>query len=182
MPKPFDRIDRDVRDRNPYWEYRRERYILPNGDEADYYYVHTHGSVFIIPVTADDEFVLVKQHRYLNGKMSFEFPGGGVKEGVDPRDAAIAELKEEAGITAADLQHIGEFNPYNGVTDEICTVYLARGLTFGDAMPDYSEEIEIVKVNQSQLRTMIANREIWDGMTLAAYSLYRCYMEDNNLK
>ena len=42
-----------------------------------YYYVFTHGSTFVIPVLKNLDIVMVEQHRYLNGKISIEFPGGG---------------------------------------------------------------------------------------------------------
>lgn len=157
---------------NPYWQYRKDTYSLPSGKEGDYHYVHTLGSVFVIPVTSDGKLILLRQYRYLNRRESIEFIGGGIKHGQSAELAARAELSEEAGITAKELLKIGEFNPFNGVTDEICTVFVAKGLTFGTARPDESEEFERLEHLPQVLREMIARGEIWDGMTLAAFALY----------
>lgn len=157
---------------NPFWQYRKDTYSLPSGKEGDYHYVHTHGSVFVIPVTDEGKLVLLRQYRYLNRRESVEFIGGGIKEGMTAEEAARAELSEEAGITAKELVKIGEFNPFNGVTDEICTVFVAKGLSFGTAKPEESEEFERLEHPPQVLREMIARGEIWDGMTLATFALY----------
>jgi ADP-ribose pyrophosphatase len=157
---------------NPYWQYRKDTYSLPNGKEGDYHYIHTPGSVFVIPVTDDGNLILLRQYRYLNRRESIEFIGGGIKQGHSAEAAARAELSEEAGITAKELLKIGEFNPFNGVTDEICTVFVAKGLRFGAARPEESEEFEQLEHPPQVLREMIARGEIWDGMTLAAFALY----------
>lgn len=157
---------------NPYWQYRKDTYSLPSGTKGDYHYIHSHGSVFVIPVTDEGKLILLRQYRYLNRRESIEFIGGGIKEGQSAEVAARAELSEEAGITAKELQKIGEFNPFNGVTDEICTVFVAKGLSFGAAKPEESEEFERLEHPPHVLREMIARGEIWDGMTLAAFALY----------
>ena len=157
---------------NPYWQYRKDTYSLPNGKKGDYHYVHTPGSVFVIPETPDGKLVLLKQYRYLNQRESIEFIGGGIKSGMSPEVAARAELLEEAGIKAESMIKIGEFNPFNGVTDEICTVFVAKGLSFGASKPDESEEFERLEHTPEVLREMISKGKIWDGMTIAAYALY----------
>lgn len=165
---------RDVRimHRNPWWVYKRDRVILPSGEEGEYHYVQTPGSVMVIPRDADGSLILVRQYRYLNRRESLEFPAGGVKPGQSVLDAARAELREEAGFVADLLEEIGAFNPFNGVTDEICRVYLARGLHAVGALPDATEEFEMLRHTREQLHSAVADGTLWDGMTLAALSLY----------
>ncbi len=161
---------------NPYWQYRKDRYTYPNGGEGEYHYVQTPGAVFVIALTDDGKFILLKQYRYLNRREGVEFIGGGIKKGQGPEEAAKAELLEEAGITSNQLLRIGEFNPMNGVTDEICHVFVATELSFGKAKTEESEEFEMVIASVDDFRAMIARGDIWDGMTLAAFSLFlHCY-------
>jgi 8-oxo-dGTP pyrophosphatase MutT (NUDIX family) len=115
---------------------------------------------------------MVRQYRYLNKRHSFEFPGGGIKKGLLPLENALEELKEETGIIPDKLRLIGEYNPYNGVTNEICYTYLATGLSVLESEPEPSEELEIVRLDYNQIVELIKRGEIWDGMTLAAWSLY----------
>ncbi len=168
----FDTISSELRFQNPYWEYMVEKYVLPDKSQGDYHYVNSRGSTMIIPRHVNNTFTLIRQYRYLNKKYSLEFPGGGLKKGLAPEENAREELKEESGLVASTLTLIGEFNPYNGVTNEICHTYLASGLVQTGNAPEPSEELEIVRLSYEQIVGLIKQGEIWDGMTLAAWALY----------
>jgi len=166
------RISTEIRWKNPWWSYCLDRYRLSTGYEGEYHYVSTPGSAMVIPVLEDGRIVMVKQYRYLNRRDSLEFPAGGVQEGTDAATTARNELEEETGYTAKEFLHLGAFNPFNGVTDEICQVYLARELSAGDSRPDVMEEFERVLLSRDDVNSMIANGTIWDGMSLAAWCLF----------
>ncbi len=168
------KLSESVVSRNPWWTYRLDRFALPGGREGEYHYVHTTGSSMIVPVEGDGSLLLVNQYRYLLARESLEFPCGSVKEGATHEETAHAELAEEAGRSAADLTLVGSFVPMNGVSDETCRVYLARGLgacTTGE--PDETEEFEILRLRPAEVERRIASGEIWDGMTIAAFCLAR---------
>lgn len=162
----------DIIHQNPYWDLRREPYTAPTGVESTYYWVHTPGSVLVIPVLDDGRIVLVRQFRYLNQRDSLEFPGGGVKAAMAPEEAARAELAEEAGYLSANLQRCGHFNPCNGLTDEICTVFVARDLRATVAEPDPTEDITVVPLTPHEITDAIRQGSCWDGMSIAAWMLY----------
>ena len=79
---------------------------------------------------------------------------------------------EEAGIVSESLTLIGEFNPMNGVTDEICNIFVAHSLKRTVAKPDSTEEFEVTELEPAEFSTLISNGSIWDGMTLAAFSIF----------
>ncbi|MGE0432580.1 MAG: HEAT repeat domain-containing protein, partial [Planctomycetota bacterium] len=120
---------------NPFWQYRRDRVRLPDGAEHAYHYVHTPGSVMIVAIdttsegdTNAGELLLVEQYRYLQRETCLELPGGGIKSGMLPADAARDELREETGYDADVLDEVGWFTPCKGLTDERCHVFVASGL------------------------------------------------------
>ncbi len=43
--------------RNPWWTYRMDTVELPGGREGEYHYVHTGGSVMLVPVHSDGRIV-----------------------------------------------------------------------------------------------------------------------------
>jgi ADP-ribose pyrophosphatase len=86
---------------------------------------------------------------------------------------ARLELEEETGYVAQSWMIAGEFNPFNGATDEMCKVFIARGLSYVKAKPEATEEFEILRLVPEELEGMIADKKIWDGMTLAAWLLVR---------
>jgi ADP-ribose pyrophosphatase len=163
---------------NPYWQYRLDWYEGPDGAERDYHYVHTPGSVMVIPVSGSGKFVMVQQYRYLNRRESTEFPGGGVKPEQSAEDAARNELREETGFSADKLTPIGIFNPMNGVTDELCTVFVATGLKPGTASHDTTEEFVITEISYEECLARIKSGSLWDGMTLAAIALFNEHKKD----
>jgi ADP-ribose pyrophosphatase len=177
MPvKKLIKISSEIKFKNPWWSYVIDQYILHTGKGAEYHYVHTHGSAFIVPMLGDGRFLMVSQYRYLNERESIEFPGGGIKEGEQPEEIAHKELIEETGYDG-DLQKVGIFNPYNGVTDEICHVYIARNLKSSNReMKDESEEFEVLTLSREEVEQKIKSNEIYDGMTLAAWSLVQNFL------
>ncbi|MBI4811801.1 MAG: NUDIX hydrolase [Ignavibacteriales bacterium] len=174
MPlRPWKKIRTAIELKNPWWTYRKDEVELPSGREGEYHYVHVEGSSMVIPVLEDGRMVLVNQYRYLLNKESIEFPCGSVKEGDIHENTARLELAEETGYGADELACVAEFNPYNGVTDEICRVFIARGLKSVDVQPDETEEFEKIILNVDELEDKIRTGEIWDGMTLAAWAVVK---------
>ncbi len=172
MIKQLKRLTSVVKFGNQYWEYKLDTYTLPDGTAGEYHYVSTPGSVMIIPQAGENEFVLVKQFRVLNNRESLEFPGGGIKPGSSTEENAENELIEEAGYRPGKLTLLGHHNPCNGLTDEICNVFLAENLVKTAGRPDPSEEFEIIIMNMEEIINNINRGVIWDGMTIAAWGMY----------
>jgi ADP-ribose pyrophosphatase len=127
----------------------------------------------VVPLRADGQLVLVSQHRYLHGRASLELPAGGIKRGRSPLETARDELREEAGLVAAHWEKLGEFAPCNGLSDELCHVYLAAELSDVPRAPDPTEELEVIALGLDEVSQRIASGELWDGMTIAALALFR---------
>lgn len=159
--------------KNPWWIYRRDAVILPSGKEGEYHFVHTNGSSMVVPLLDDGSIMMVRQYRYLVGRESLEFVCGSVKDNSSHYDTAVAELAEEAGYASDEMTFVGEFNPYNGITDEICRVYAARKLRQVNSLPDETEEFEKIVMKPAQIDEGIRSGEIWDGMSLAAWLLVK---------
>lgn len=176
MPmKHWKTLTREVKFKNPWWTYIIDKYHVDENREGEYHICHTEGSAFVIPVLQDGRILLVNQYRYLNDRESIEFPGGGIKEGQRPDDIARKELIEETGLDG-EFEKIGFFNPFNGVTDEICHVFIARNLKPSiEFLKDEHEEFELIKLTIEDLEDKIDSNIIYDGMTLAAWSLARSH-------
>jgi ADP-ribose diphosphatase len=174
MPlKPWKRLSHSVLFTNPWWVYKRDEYLLPNGNHGEYHYVHTNGSSMVVPVREDGRILMVNQYRYLVERESLEFPCGSVKDGSTHDQTAWEEFAEETGFSARQLFQVGEFNPYNGVTDEICRVYVAMELHHVGSNPDETEEFELLALTAEDIDGKIASGEMWDGMSIAAWAIAR---------
>jgi ADP-ribose pyrophosphatase len=161
----------------PWMSLYHDQFEMPNGKKGNYFYMHTRGSALTIPVTDDGNILLVRQYRYLTGDASIELPCGGIKQGQSEEEAARAELVEETGYECTKLRKAGRFIPYNGLSDETCTVYIARKLNFVGTKPDETEQIEVMKATPDEVNAMIQRGKILDGMTIAGWLLGRRHLK-----
>jgi len=171
--KPYKPISKAVVFRNPWWKYCLDRVEFPSGKTGEFHYVLTNGSSMTIPVTEDGKLLLVRQYRYTGNRDSLEFPCGGLKEGTTYEETAKSELAEETGFMPEEIRMAGSFNPCNGLLNEICRVYIARKLRYVGAHPDETESFELVRLAMEEMDAYIRDGTIWDGMTLAAWTIVR---------
>ena len=171
-PPKWTTLSRETLVTGPHYAFCHDRYQLPRGRIGDYYYVDVRGSTMVVPEMADGRLVLTRQHRYLLQRPSLEFPAGGLAKGLAPLANARRELREETGYEAESWSKIGEFAPHNGASNEICHLFVARGLTLVGAQPEPTEELEVLYLTLEELGDRIALGEVWDGQTIAAFALY----------
>jgi len=101
----------------------------PDGQRLTRQYLRHPGSVAVIALDADDRVAVVHQYRHAVTMRLVEPPAGLLdKPGEAPWDAARRELAEEAGLAADDWRVLADFCSSPGISQEVCRIYLARGL------------------------------------------------------
>jgi len=165
-------LNSEVFKQTPWVAFRENKFKMPSGKEGTYWFVDSKGSSFIVPITSEGKIILTNQYRYLIDQSSLEFPGGGIADNEDYEENAKKELEEETGYKALSMVYVGEFVPMNGVTNEFCKVYIAKGLKKGERKLEETEEgMEVLEVSVEELEELIKNNIIKDGMTLASWEL-----------
>jgi ADP-ribose pyrophosphatase len=172
----WSRLSKETLQSCPYHDFCHDEYRLPDGSVGDYYYIEIPGSSMVVPVLENGELVLVRQHRYLHGRSSLELPAGGIKRGRDPLATARDELREEAGYEALSIVSIGSFAPCNGLSNELCHVFLASDLSPVPPAPEPTEELERLTLPLDELDRLVGTGELWDGMTIVALKLYQSWI------
>jgi len=175
------KISSETVHKNPWWEYKRDKFALPGGGADDYHYGETHGNVMVVPVLDDGRLVLVRQYRYLSEKNSIEFPGGGMQQGESPADAANREFLEETGYKTDNLIKIGTFEPCIGLLKDTSHIFIANELTaLQEPKSEGIERTEVILRRVDEFENMIKQGEIWDGQVLAAWALVRDLLAQNS--
>ncbi len=154
---------------NPWVRVESHDTIAPTGRPAHYGLVHFHNrAIGVLPLHDDGTVSLVGQHRFPLGRYSWEIPEGGAPFTENPLDGARRELREETGLIAADWREILRLDLSNSVTDEVCILYLATGLTQAEAAPDDTEAFEYARVPFSHLLKAVIIGQVRDSLTVAS--------------
>jgi 8-oxo-dGTP pyrophosphatase MutT (NUDIX family) len=154
---------------NPWITLTHHDVINPSGNPGMYGAVHfKNRAVGILVVDGQMNTWLIGQYRFVLNGYSWEIPEGGAPCGTDPLEGAKKELLEETGLKAANWQLLMRMHLSNSVTDELALVYLATGLTPGEAEPEETEQLELKKIPFAAAYEMVRNGEITDAISVAA--------------
>jgi ADP-ribose pyrophosphatase len=152
---------------NPWMKLREDIAEMPNGKTTIYGVIECAECVGVLPFIDDDHVVMVRQYRYVFGEdQRWEMPTGGVKPGETLEAATRRELREEVGYDAAELQHVSTYYTSKSIMREIGHLYLGRGLTQVEAIPDETEFLEVAVFPFEQVLQMVNDSEIRDSMTV----------------
>ena len=126
---------------------RKDVARLSDGSLHSREYVSHPGAAAIAAVFDDERMLVVRQYRYPMGKVYVEIPAGKIDAGETALQTAKRELIEETGYSATTWAHLTDIHPAIGFASEVIKIYLAQGLSLGQAKPDEGEllNVEIVK-------------------------------------
>jgi 8-oxo-dGTP pyrophosphatase MutT (NUDIX family) len=165
-PSPWKRRSRRLAYENAWIQVFHDEVLRPDGEPGVYGVMHprTH-AVGIVALDDRDRVLLVGQYRYTLDRYSWEIPEGGVALDDDPLEGARRELAEETGYRAESWRELMRFSLANSATDETGAIYLATGLTDGEAAPDETEQLEVRWIAFEQAIELVRSGELFDSMT-----------------
>ena len=144
------------------------------GKEHDFCVIEAPDWVNIIPLTPDNQVVMVKQFRHGAKKVTLEIPGGMIEKGDTPEMSAARELLEETGYKAKELTLLGLVNPNPAFMTNRCYTFLARNLEKIDGGENFdeTEDIEVELFPLQQIPSLIQNGSISNSLVVAAFWWY----------
>ena len=157
------------------FDVQREKVIEPSGVEATRDIIVHPGSVVVLPVLPDGRIVLIRQYRHSVEQYLWELVAGR-RDGQESFVAgARRELKEETGYTARRMRLLLDLFPSPGFLRENMAIFLATGLTKGEAEPEADEKITQTIVTLREAERWIRSGKIRDGKTVAGILYYAKY-------
>lgn len=145
-----------------------ENVTFPNGVNRDMEIIRHPGASAIVPLTGDNNVLMLKQYRHAVGRVMWEIPAGTFEKDENPLACASRELKEETGFEAQVWEPLGAITPVPGYSDERIHLFLAQELAPAVQHLDADEFIEVQSLPLSQVAVMITSGEIEDAKTIAA--------------
>lgn len=166
---PWQTLGSEERYNNPWITVTEHQVINPSGGKGIYGEVHFKNiAIGILPLDKDQNTWLVGQYRYPLKAYSWEIPEGGGPLDADPELSAKRELAEETGLRTGNITEIQRMHLSNSVSDELAIIYLAQDLTQGEAAPEETEDLKLMKLPFSEAYQMVIDGKITDSMSVAA--------------
>ena len=142
------------------------------GIKGDYVAIEAPDWVVIVAVHGDN-FVLVRQWRHGEGRVTLEFPGGVCEKDEDPQATALRELEEETGFRAGKMTNLARVSANPALFANHFNVFLAEELTA--THEQHLDEDEILNFEEHPINEVIENygdeylTHAYMGTALACY-------------
>lgn len=159
---------------NRWMTVREDEIERDNGQRGIYGVVEKYDSAIILAIE-DEHIYLVEQFRYPLGVNSLEFPQGSLERNdLDPSEIARDELQAETGLIAQGMGYLGEIYIACGYANQKTYAFIATELMHAKRAPDHEEhDLVVRRVSLIEMNALIAENQIKDAQTLAAWALYQ---------
>jgi 8-oxo-dGTP pyrophosphatase MutT (NUDIX family) len=141
---------------------------------SEFVVVHPHSWVNILPITPENEVVMIHQYRHGIDDVTLEIPGGMVEPGEDPREAGMRECTEETGFAGIErAEYLGEVHPNPAFLSNTCYSYVWLNCTLhSEQKLDRNEDIVVEKIPLEHVAELIRSGRIAHSLVLNAFMLY----------
>jgi ADP-ribose pyrophosphatase len=136
--------------------------VSPESDEEhNFYFMETADWVNVVPVTAANELVCIRQFRHGSEKITLEIPGGIVDPGEEPAVAATRECLEETGYETDELVPLGVLNPNPAIfSNRLHTFIAPNARLVGEIANTSTEHTEVQLIPMAQVVDLLIAGEI----------------------
>ena len=146
---------------------------FPNGTAGELEMIRHPGASAVVPFLSDPagddpQVMLIRQYRYAAEGYLYEVPAGRLDANEAPEECARRELREETGCEAQRVEHLVTIYTTPGFTDEKIHLFMAVGITRGEASREADEFIEVETMPLSRALSLVERGEIQDAKTALA--------------
>jgi ADP-ribose diphosphatase len=124
------------------------------------------GAAVMLALEEQGRVLLIRQYRLPVRQRLWELPAGTRDPGESPLQTARRELAEETGYRARRWKKLLRFYPSPGFCSEEMHIYVAQGLTEGEASPEPYEKIEKRWFEWEDALDMVRRGRIRDSKTI----------------
>jgi ADP-ribose pyrophosphatase len=150
---------------NPRTGVSHEMFVL---DQPDW--------VNVIPLTPDEQVVMIEQWRHGTRSVHLETPGGLMDAGESPEECGRRELLEETGYEAGKLVRLGTVHPNPSIQSNLQHYVLAADCRkVSEPRLDHAEDITVRLVALADVPRMIESGQITHGIVIGGFYWLNIY-------
>lgn len=156
----------------PVFDVQAQKEISGTGIEGDYVAIKAPDWVVIVAVHGEN-FILVRQWRHGEDRITLEFPGGVAEEGESLEETASRELWEETGYRAGKITCLGRVSANPALFKNHFSVFLAEDLVQTGAQ--HLDADEVLNYTEMPIRDVIehyGNEELTHAYMGTALTFY----------
>jgi ADP-ribose pyrophosphatase len=159
---------------DPYIVILRDLVEFPGGSKGSYFRILNQadlqgGQGVAVLAKMNNKFLLLHQYRHPIRSWSFEIPRGFGEPGIKAEKQAENEIREEVEGEISTLIDLGIYFNNTGLEGNQVRLFFAKLNSVGK--PAKEEGIESLHwVSLEEFENMLANAQITDGFTIAAYT------------
>lgn len=176
--EPWSVVHENKEYKTPIFNLLQRKMRLESEDEqriGDFYVLDAPEWVNVIPITSDQNVILVEQYRYGIEQPTLEIPGGMVDPDETPEDAIKRELREEAGYRSKTWSSLGKVSANPAIMTNYTHLFLAEGCTFEgveEAHGDQHERINVHEIALEDFLSLVEDGTVHHTIVLAAVARY----------
>jgi 8-oxo-dGTP pyrophosphatase MutT (NUDIX family) len=141
---------------------------IPGDKRFEHHVIRMNPAAGTVVYDRDRGVLLLWRHRFITDTWGWEIPAGGVDPDESPAAAARRETLEETGWEPGELRELVQYNPMNGMADQVFHCFIADGAEHVGEATDAGEAERIEWVPVPKLRTIVRDDEMRDGLSLTA--------------
>jgi 8-oxo-dGTP pyrophosphatase MutT (NUDIX family) len=153
---------------------------LRTGQSHEMFVLEQPNWVNVIPLTADEQVIMVEQWRHGTRSVHLETPGGLMEDGETPEHSARRELLEETGYNAEEFIRLGTVHPNPAIQTNQQHYVLAKNCRkIAEPTLDHAEDIQVRLVPLADVPRMIESGEITHGIVIGGFYWLNLYRQNH---
>jgi ADP-ribose pyrophosphatase len=152
---------------NPYFSVLQSDVIVPGGEHRDYYTISFPRPAVGVIARRGEQVLLIHQYRFIVDEFVWAIPSGGASDSETLASAALRELEEETGYTAAAIAPFMHCYASYGCSNQRFEIFLAENLRKLDSDFDRSEVLDTRWFSRTELLALIEQNGIVDNLSLS---------------